>query len=88
MPEGLQVVLTVTAEAEVTKAAGIRQWCIRGTFEDDEATVEVGNRSVYLRTGNRDDGCPAMFRPDSARELARALIAAADKSEPREKETP
>lgn len=76
--------ITATATADVVKAEGIRQWVIRGVFDDDEATVEVGNGAVYLRTGPRDEGVPAMFRPDSARELARALLAAADKATPKE----
>jgi hypothetical protein len=74
--------VTVTADAEVTKAADIRQWTLRGTFEDDEITVEVGNNAVYVRsTGDPVSDLVCMLRPDSARELARCLNAAADKAE-------
>lgn len=81
MPD-LVMTVTVNAEAEVTKAADLSHWVIRGTFEDDEATVETGTGAVYIRTGNSTKGVPTMFRPEIARELARALIAAADKAEP------
>jgi len=69
---------TFTAEADVTKAADIRQWTVRGVFEDDAATVEVGNQAVYIRT------LPAracMLTPQGARELAAALGCAADNAE-------
>jgi len=89
MPDGLQVVLTVKADAEVTKAAEIRSWRLTGVFgEDDEITVQAGRGAVYVRTGPGSTGVVSMFRPEIARELARALIAAADKSEPKEEETP
>lgn len=84
----IQLQVTITADAEVTKAADIRSWRISGVFEDDEATVQVGTGAVYVRTGSRAAGQVAMLRPDNARELARALIAAADKSTPTEQEHP
>jgi hypothetical protein len=84
----IQLQVTITAEAEVTKAADLRAWRITGVFDDDEATVEAGRGSVYLRTGSRQAGLVAMLRPDDARELARALNAAADKSTPTEQEHP
>lgn len=81
MPDSITMQVTITAEAEVTKAADIRQWTINGVFEDDEATVEVGVNAVYLRTGA--DGVACMLRPEDARDIARCLVAAADKSEPK-----
>lgn len=80
----LVMTVTVTAEAEVTKAADIRQWTLGGVFEDDEATVEVGTNAVYLRTGK--DGVACMLRPEDARDLARVLNDAATKSEPQKEE--
>jgi hypothetical protein len=79
MADSIHMVATFEADAEVTKAADIGQWTIRGVFDDDEATVETGVNTVYLRTGATGTAC--MLRPEDARDLARCLNAAADKSE-------
>jgi len=92
----LVMTVTATAEAEVTKAADIRQWRIYGVFEDDLATVEFGNNAVYVSTaahiftGDRapEMNTTCMLLPDNARELARALNAAADKAMPPKDEEP